>query len=251
MLTNGRHGSSVTRGLRGIVVVTENHAPRVAEVHFIRGDDAAGMIPPCLNAVLRGEPVNTFNNAWPPAASVMHTQPSSPDSRWLRSLPHRDQLEMDACDTAPRIARQWLGSILKRWALEQFTDDATLVASELITNSAAETGKVEWVRRPPVGLRLHGGPSVLVMKVWDAVIGAPVPRAAAEDDESGRGLAIVAGLSTSCGFYYCEKRGGKVTWATFGTQGSRGGKLAWPGLRTLLLTSRPCRQQPSRFDEGR
>ncbi len=158
---------------------------------------------------------------------------------------------MDACDSAPRIARQWLGSILGEWALEQFTDDAMLVASELITNSVAETGRVEWVRRPPVGLRLRGGPSVLVMKVWDAVLGAPLPRAATEDDESGRGLAIVAGLSASCGFYYSEKRGGKVTWAIFGTCGNRAEKLARPGLRTMLLTSRPCRQESSHADEGR
>jgi hypothetical protein len=86
-----------------------------------------------------------------------------------------------------------------------------LIASELVSNSVAETGKFDWARRPPVGLRLHGGPSVLAMKVWDAVLGAPVPRVAAAADECGRGLAIVAGLSTSCGFYCPRKRGGKVT----------------------------------------
>jgi len=107
---------------------------------------------------------------------------------------------MDACDTAPGIARRWLVRLLGEWSLEDHADDAMLVASELISNSVAETGKPGWVRRPPVGLRLHGGPSVLVIQVWDAVLGAPLPRAAAPDEESGRGLAIVAGLSASCGF---------------------------------------------------
>ena len=186
--------------------------------------------------------MNTFNTTWQPASPVMHAQPVSPDYRWLRSLPHRDYLEMDARDTAPGIARRWLERILGEWALEDYADDAMLITSELISNSVAETGKVEWARRPPVGLRLRGGPSALVLQVWDAVLGVPVPRAAAPDDESGRGLAIVAGLSTSCGFYYCEKRGGKVTWAILGTPGGRPRKLARPGLRTLLLTSRPCRQ---------
>jgi len=195
--------------------------------------------------------VDTFNGTWPPATPIMHTQPVSPDFRWLRSLPHRDYLEMDACDAAPGIARRWMEGLLREWSLENYADDAMLVASELISNSVVETGKVEWARRPPVGLRVRGGRSVLVMQVWDAVLGVPVPRAAAEDDESGRGLAIVAALTSSCGFYYCEKGVGKVTWAAFGTPVSRAAKRARPGLRTLLLTSRPCRQRSSHADQGR
>ena len=195
--------------------------------------------------------MDTFNGTWPPATPIMHTQPVSPDFRWLRSLPHRDYLEMDACDAAPGIARRWMEGLLREWSLENYADDAMLVASELISNSVAETGKVEWGRCPPVRLRVRGGPSVLVMQVWDAVLCAPVPRAAADDDESGRGLAIVAGLSSSCGFYYCEKGAGKVTWAILGSPGSSAGKLARPGPRALLLASRPCRQRPSRADDER
>jgi hypothetical protein len=158
---------------------------------------------------------------------------------------------MDACDSAPGIARKRLDVILRKWDLDEYVDDAMLIASELITNAVAETGKIEWARRPPVGLRLRGGPSVLAMEVWDAILAAPVPRAAAAEDESGRGLAIVAGLSTSCGFYYPGKHGGKVTWAIVGTPEWAAGKLARPGSRTLLLASRPCRQGPSHALEGR
>jgi hypothetical protein len=195
--------------------------------------------------------VNAFNSAWPPAPPDMHTQPASPDFEWLRRLPRRGHLKMDACDTAPGMARRWLTAILREWSLESYCDDAMLVASELLSNAVAETGKVEWARRPPVGLWLHGGPSALVMQVWDAVLAAPVPRTATADDESGRGLAIVAALSARYGFYYCENRGGKVTWAILGTPESNGGELARPGLRALLISSRRCRQGPSRADEGR
>jgi hypothetical protein len=125
-----------------------------------------------------------------------------------------------------------------------------LVASELITNSVAETGKVEWALRPPVGLRLRGGPSVLVMQVWDAILGAPVPREATADDESGRGLAIVAGLSASCGFYYPGNRGGKVSWAIIGTPGPDAGKLSRWWLRALFISSRSCRQGLYRANQG-
>jgi hypothetical protein len=89
------------------------------------------------------------------------------------------------------------------------------------------------------------------MEVWDAVLSAPVPRAADAEDESGRGLGIVAGLSTRCGFYYPGKHGGKVTWSIIGSPERAGGKLARPGPRTLLLASRPCRQGPSRALEER
>jgi len=149
------------------------------------------------------------------------------------------------------MARRRLDVILSEWALEEFRDDAALVASELVTNSVAETGKVAWGRRPPVGLRLHGGPSVLAMEVWDAVLGAPVARAAAAGDESGRGLAIVAGLSTRCGFYYPGKRGGKVTWAIIGRPAWPAGKPERLDLRTLLLAFRACRLGPSQANGGR
>jgi hypothetical protein len=158
---------------------------------------------------------------------------------------------MDARDTAPWIARRRLEVILGEWGLQEFADDAVLIASELVSNSVAETGKVEWVRRPPVGLRLHGGPSVLVLEVWDAVLDAPVARVATADDESGRGLAIVAGLSASCGFYYPENHGGKVTWSIIGTPCQSAGNLARPGLRALLLASRACRQGSSHTHGGR
>jgi hypothetical protein len=199
----------------------------------------------------KGKPVNAINGTWPLASPVMHTQPLSPDFMWLRSLPHRDCLKLDACDTAPGIARKRLEVVLSEWGLEEFADDAMVISSELITNSVTEVGKVEWARRPPVGLRLHGGPSVLVMQVWDAVLRAPLPRAATPDDESGRGLAIIAGLSASCGFYFPEKPGGKVTWAMIGTPGGLAGKLARPGLRMRLLISRSCRQESPHAHEGR
>jgi hypothetical protein len=198
----------------------------------------------------KGRKVNAINGTWPLASPVTHTQPSSPDSRWLRSLPYRDSLEMDACDTAPGIARKRIGAILREWGLEKFIDDAMLIASELITNAVAETRKVEWARRPPVRLRLRGGPSLLVIEIWDAVVATPAPRIATADDESGRGLAIVASLSASWGFHYPEKRGGKATWAIIGTPGRRAGKAGQPVLRMLLLASLRCRQDSFRAREG-
>jgi hypothetical protein len=66
---------------------------------------------------------------------------------------------------------------------------------------------------PPIRVWLCGGPSVVAVLAWDASVLAPVPREAVEDDESGRGLAIVAALSAGWGFYYPAEFCGKVTWA--------------------------------------
>jgi anti-sigma regulatory factor (Ser/Thr protein kinase) len=156
--------------------------------------------------------MNTLNSARSVATSVTHTHPSSPDFTWLASLPHCDSLEMGAYETAPGMARAWLASLLREWSLAEFNDVVALLASELITNAVTETAKLPWpAGRPPVRLWLHAGPGVIVMLVGDAVVAAPVPREAAEDDESGRGLFLVRQLSAQWGFYFTVEFNGKVT----------------------------------------
>lgn len=138
--------------------------------------------------------------------------------RWLESLPYRDSLELGAYETAPRMARGRLATLLREWSLPEFIDVAALVTSELVTNSVTETAKVSWPgSRPPVRLWLRGGPSVVAALTWDAVTRAPVPRVARQDDENGRGLAIVREFSAGWGFYYESRFGGKVTWAVITT----------------------------------
>lgn len=148
----------------------------------------------------------------------MRVQPSAPDMRWLESLPHRCSLAFDAHSTAPRAARKYLSRILPEWSLPEFQDTACLIATELITNSLQEIDKVSWpAQRPPIRLWLRGGPSVLLVSTWDAIAEPPAPRDAGDDDENGRGLAIVKSLSASWGFYFPANCGGKVTWAAIDT----------------------------------
>ena len=64
----------------------------------------------------------------------------------------------------------------------------------------------------------HYAGGVLIL-VWDAVGGCPVPRDAGPDEENGRGLAIVNALSADWGHYHPLPKGteydgrDKVTWA--------------------------------------
>jgi hypothetical protein len=136
----------------------------------------------------------------------------------LDGLPHRDSLELAADDTAPRNARRRIARVLPEWSLPQFEVVASLVASELLTNAVTATRGVPWtVAVPPVRLWLRGGVAVVAVLIWDATLSVPVPRAAGDEEESGRGLAIVAALSADCGFYYPVHYHGKVTWAVIDT----------------------------------
>jgi hypothetical protein len=150
--------------------------------------------------------------AAPPA--VMPAFPVAPDARWLARLPHRESLDLDPVNAAPGVARRWLGRFLPEWSLAEYLDVSSVIASELITNSVASVCQVPWpAGPPPVRLSLSAGPLVVAVLCWDATRAAPAPRAAADSDESGRGLALIAGLSAGCGYYFPGKSPGKVTWA--------------------------------------
>jgi hypothetical protein len=136
-------------------------------------------------------------------------------------LPRRSRLELGAYETAPRTARGHIARVLEEWSLPEFGYVAALIASELITNSVLAAAKYEWAVLPPVRLWLRGGPPGVALLVWDAIATRPAPRTAAEDDETGRGLAIVAELSAACGCYPAAgpdgEPSGKVTWAVITT----------------------------------
>jgi hypothetical protein len=92
---------------------------------------------------------------------------------------------------------------------------AELVVSELVTNSVAATRESAWDGSlPPVRVWLLGSDAGLTVPVWDAVASGPVKREPGPDDESGRGLGIVAALSARWDFYFPRHPfSGKVTWA--------------------------------------
>lgn len=87
-----------------------------------------------------------------------------------------------------------------------------------MTNAVVTTRGTRWASAvPPVLLWVCGGPSLVALLAWDATVTAPVPRVAGDEEESGRGLAIVAGLSATCGYYYPAGCAGKVTWSIIDT----------------------------------
>ncbi|MFI9600695.1 ATP-binding protein [Streptomyces sp. NPDC004069] len=96
---------------------------------------------------------------------------------------------------AVRSARAAVRGTLRNWDLDALGDTAALLVSELFTNSLRHaTG--------PIGvrlLRLPDLPKVLLVEVSDPLPEPPRERPARPDDESGRGLQLVASSSRRWG----------------------------------------------------
>ncbi|MFD5335057.1 ATP-binding protein [Streptomyces hawaiiensis] len=89
---------------------------------------------------------------------------------------------------AVRTARQAVRGRLRDWGLDSLADLAALLVSELVTNALRHaTG--------PIGVRLvrpSGLGGVLLVEVSDPLPDPPRERPARLEDESGRGLHLVA-----------------------------------------------------------
>lgn len=96
---------------------------------------------------------------------------------------------------AVRAARAAVRDRLRAWGLSGLADIAALLVSELVTNSLRHaTG--------PIGVRLvrpSGDGGVLLVEVSDPLPDPPRARSAADEDEGGRGLQLVARTSRRWG----------------------------------------------------
>ena len=108
-----------------------------------------------------------------------------------------------------RTARHAVRDTLREWGVDASVGDVTvLLVSELVTNSQRYTPG-------PIGVRLFrqdgtGTAPALLVEVSDPLPDPPVARSARAEDESGRGLQLVA----------CSAR-------RWGTRRGRTGKTVW------------------------
>ncbi|MCY0957762.1 ATP-binding protein [Streptomyces sp. H27-H5] len=115
--------------------------------------------------------MSMFESAVPGAPSYTRTLPRLPESA--------------------RPARLLVSGALDRWSLGGVEDAALLVMSELVSNAVAHA------RSGSIRVTVTRRADLLVVRlaVVDMSHRLPLPRPAVEDDESGRGLALVAALS--------------------------------------------------------
>jgi anti-sigma regulatory factor (Ser/Thr protein kinase) len=119
-----------------------------------------------------------------------------------------DSLELGAYPEAVGVVRNRTRAILTEWGLDELGDDAATVISELAANAVTATRAAGL--DTPVRVTLLGGLRTLLVAVWDASPEPPVPGAAEDDDENGRGLLIVQALSARWDWKQSPGRGGKV-----------------------------------------
>lgn len=118
-----------------------------------------------------------------------------PAVHWLRLAPH---------PTAPRASRDFVTRALLDWRLGRVIPAASLVVSELVTNSTMYAGT-------DIALSVAWHLGALRLAVRDN--SARLPRQVYSTlDLHGRGLTIVAGLSRAFGVLPASD-GGKVVWA--------------------------------------
>ncbi|WP_351234029.1 ATP-binding protein [Streptomyces sp. NPDC002133] len=125
-------------------------------------------------------------------------------------------------------ARAFLAEQAKQWKLpDDTTDTAVLLVSELVANACRHArvppGREVWTR-----CELRDG--TLRVEVSDASDVLPRPREAAPDDESGRGLALVAALADAWGAHPRACGFGKTVWFEMSVV---------PGARLGLRPPRP------------
>lgn len=117
-------------------------------------------------------------------------------------------------------ARTALRAQLGLWGVDQdVADTAVLLLSELVTN-AVRHGKVPPGRE--IGTRFALRAEALRLEVADANDDLPHPRIAGEDDESGRGLALVDALADDWGTYRRANGIGKCVWVRLRLPPDRG-----------------------------
>ena len=127
-----------------------------------------------------------------------------------------------ALRTAPSAARAHVRSALKVWGMSHLAEAAEAVVSELVANAVNASSDAHG--RPlyrdgqilVVWLRLHADETRLKAEVWDEAPGAPVLKAADNNAESGRGLAMVSALSDAWDWHPSGRQPGKCVWAEIG-----------------------------------
>src|SRR6266851_3475562 len=125
------------------------------------------------------------------------TQPRAGSSSAGTAFHRTSVLELAPLPGASPCARLHAVNVLHEWGLRHMAEDAALVVSELITN--ATDASIVLPNRPPVTLRLLASEKSLVIEVWDISPLDLEPRTAGAEDECGRGLTVVAALSTRWG----------------------------------------------------
>jgi hypothetical protein len=143
---------------------------------------------------------------------------STPAVEWLQLTPH---------PTAPRASRDFVTRTLLGWGLGSLIPSASLVISELVTNSSVHAGT-------DINVSIGWNLGALRLGVRDNSPDLPRQRYG-RFDVHGRGLCVVAGLCRAYGVLPTAD-GGKVVWAVINA--ARSLPLVKPGCSEPAIRRR-------------
>ena len=155
-------------------------------------------------------------------------------------------LELGALLTAVPCARLHVRHLLWEWGLSALAEETELLTSELVTNAVKATAGQQ---QAAIHLRLSSDHARVLVEVWDADPQPPAPKAFGEDgtpdpqDEGGRGLFLVAALSTRWDWYLTQEPSGKVVWCELGAEPPEPSEGAQSAPQALLPRRVPGEQQ--------
>jgi DNA-binding NarL/FixJ family response regulator len=114
-------------------------------------------------------------------------------------------LDLPRSLTSAHAAREFVARKVSEWQLDSILDDALLVTSELAANAVTHA-------ESSCRLRVSLNPTSLRIDVLDTGTGTPEPQPASNTSEHGRGLHLVAALTTAWGLEMVPGEG-KLVWA--------------------------------------
>lgn len=124
----------------------------------------------------------------------------------LPAPPPARTLSLPASPRSAALARRFSRLLLAEWGLDELTDDAALLLSELVTNAVVHvpdgTGGVE--------LALTRTSVHLLAQVTDCGAALPACSLAGDDSEGGRGMWLVEQIADQWGHHASPE--GKTVW---------------------------------------
>lgn len=171
-----------------------------------------------LDPPIGAQPAGYEPHAWHETAACLRGNaqvaiPSSHHGYNLEHWPLRDTFILGARADAVPSARAHLRQLLSGWGQAELGPDASVVVSELVTNSVAASAELR-LAAAPVLVWLGSDSHCVLLAVADASPQPPVRLNLEPEAEGGRGLALVETLSSRWGWHLTGITGlMKVVWA--------------------------------------
>jgi len=154
--------------------------------------------------------------------------------RW----PLSSYLELGALPTAVPCARLHVRHLLWEWGLDRLKEPTELLISEIVTNAVQAMAGYDG--QAAVHLRLLGDHARVRIEVWDVDPRPPAPKdfevygVPDLEAEGGRGLFLVAALSTRWGWMPTYEPAGKVVWCELDAESPESSEVDESAVQPLL-----------------